>query len=152
MTLMTRLAVALATVAWTACAFGQSTLGAVVDAGAKPLTPEDFKQQVMQRILVGPTATGGSLEYIYAGNGMIEGRGMVHQQGGPQPRVEGQWKFDDSGRVCTTMIVYAAPGASTAGFNLGMRCQHWYRLGADYFIADSDTDRSAKVLRRSIKQ
>jgi hypothetical protein len=31
------------------------------------------------------------------------------------------------------------------------RCQYWFKLGDVYFLADSDTDRRAKVLRRTLK-
>ena len=48
-------------------------------------------------------------------------------------------------------------GASAAGgvgtsVLLPKRCQYWFKLGTQYFFADSDTDRSAKVLSRTIKQ
>jgi hypothetical protein len=54
------------------------------------------------------------------------------------------WTFDDSERVCESV-----PGGRSL---LRVRCQYWYRLDTRYFIADSDTDRSARVLVRTPKQ
>jgi hypothetical protein len=31
-------------------------------------------------------------------------------------------------------------------------CQFWFKLGDVYFISDSDSDRHAKVVRRTLKQ
>ena len=42
--------------------------------------------------------------------------------------------------------------ASTPSVALPMRCQYWFKLDDKYFFADSDPDRSAKVLSRTIKQ
>jgi Ni/Co efflux regulator RcnB len=41
--------------------------------------------------------------------------------------------------------------AGLSGVNLPQRCQYWFKLGDAYFLADSDTDRRAKVLRRTLK-
>ena len=41
-----------------ALAIGQSTLGALLDAGARRLTVEEFKAELVQRSLVGPTGVG----------------------------------------------------------------------------------------------
>ena len=38
------------------------------------------------------------------------------------------------------------------GVVLPPRCQFSFKLGDKYFLSDSDTDRSAKVLSRTIKQ
>ena len=47
-------------------------------------------------------------------------------------------------------------GRSCASFSIGrimfpFRCEYWFKYKGDYFIADSE-DRSAKVLRRTVKR
>jgi hypothetical protein len=32
------------------------------------------------------------------------------------------------------------------------RCQVWFKHGEQYFLSDSDTDRRARVLLRTVKQ
>ena len=43
-------------------------------------------------------------------------------------------------------------GGSTSGTSLPSNCMDWFKSGDTYFISDSDDDRSAKVLSRTIKQ
>lgn len=129
---------------WPALARGQETLGAVLDAGASRLSPPEFRAQVEQRMVAGPLPSGGSIELMYASNGTVVGRGRNPTFFGPNAPVEGAWKFDAQGRVCASM--------RTNTFEFPLRCQFWFRLGDKYFLADSDTDRSAKVLLRTITQ
>src|SRR4051812_1556182 len=57
----------------------QSTLGALLDAGAKTISAEEFKEQIVQRVLTGPTGAGGSHELMYAANGSIQGSGVPRE-------------------------------------------------------------------------
>src|SRR5262245_58540621 len=130
----------------------QSTLGELLDGGAKRLTPADFKRDVVQRTLVGPTNTGAPLEVMYTANGSIAGVGGnpldtsgSYRQNVP---VSGTWAIDEIERVCTAMQIAPSQGGVTV---LQQRCQYWFKLGETFYISDSDTDRHAKVLRRSIK-
>src|SRR5258708_549231 len=61
---------------WTPPAGAQKNLGEVLDAGAKVLSPEEFNEQIVQSILTGPTPIGGTLEIMYARNGMLQGEGL----------------------------------------------------------------------------
>ena len=54
-------------------------------------------------------------------------------------------------RVCEFQPSRGAVLAEAVG-HLPPRCQFWFKLGDTYFLSDSDTDRSAKVLSRTIKQ
>lgn len=135
--------------------FGQTTLGALLDAGAKPLSAAQFQEQVVQRTIVGPLPTGGQMEMMYVSNGTIQGVAAGNSayitpiSGGATAPISGEWRIDDAARVCTTMrIVY---GSGTAVV-MPARCQHWFKFGNDYFFADSDTDRSVRVLKRTIRQ
>ena len=144
---------AIAATLWMPCALAQATLGALLDAGAKPVTIAQFKEEVVQRLIGGPTATGGKLEVMYTADGRLQGTGTQSGYASAIPpwgTIVGDWSSDEQGRICTSMRV----GVSAAGTTvvLPKRCQYWYKLGMDYYFADSDTDRSAKVLSRTIKQ
>ena len=139
---------------WAPLAAAQSNLGALLDAGAKKLSAEEFREEVVQRVVVGPTATGGSLEVMYANSGVIQGVGTFSGSSLFAP-ISGDWKIDDTGRICTSMRIGAGSqyaGAAQMGVMLPPRCQIWFRYKGQYFLADSDSDRSAKVLPRTLKQ
>lgn len=140
-------------------ATAQNNLGALLDAGAARLSPEEFKRELLQRAIVGPTPAGSMLEMIYTVNGIVEGSGTA-PPGASTPatrtRVSGEWRIDESARICTSMKFTAESGGWIAsGIGLGYlppRCQFWFKLGDKYFLSDSDSDRSAKVLSRTLKQ
>jgi len=135
-------------------AVAQSNLGELLDAGAKNLSPEEFRQEVVQRVIVGPTPSGETLEVMYTSTGAIHGQSTIsggrRVAAGP---ISGEWTTDDSGRICSTLrIVGATQGdALAAGVLLPARCQYWYKLDQRYFFSDSDSDRSMRVLARTIK-
>ena len=129
-----------------------SDLGQLLDAGAKRLTPEEFRQGLVQRVVVGAAATGGNLEIMYATNGSIAG--LTSLPNAPQLNtitapLRGEWDFDKDGRVCAVVEITPSSGPPTV---VPRRCQAWYKLGGTYFLSDSDTDRHAKVLPRALKQ
>ena len=129
-------------------ALAQGNLGELVDAGAKRMSIEEFKQELVQRVIVGPTMSGGDLEIMYANNGEIQGRGIAVVSSAVTPTpIAGEWKIGDSGRICSSMRV-----GGTNPVVLPSRCQWWFKLGERYFLADSDTDRSTRVLVRTLKR
>lgn len=125
-------------------ALGQATVGALLDAGASTLSPDEFREQIEQRMVTGPLPTGGDVELMYAANGTVVGMGRNPTFFGLAAPFKGTWKFDEQGRVCA--------GMRTSTFEFPFRCQYWFKLGDRYFLADSDNDRSAKVLSRTVKQ
>ena len=133
-------------------AAAQKNLGELLDAGGKIMSAEDFKREVVQRTIFGPTATGGNIEVMYALNGSIAGTGSPLQAPGVpfgssyQP-VSGEWRIESDGRICTAMRITSSYGQVA----LPPRCQAWFKYGDDYFIADSESDRSVRVLRRTPK-
>ena len=150
--LSTTLLSALSLLLWAPLAAAQNNLGALLDAGAKRLYAEEFKQEVVQRMIVGPTASGGSLEVVYANNGLVQGTGSY---GAGYPVVgplSGEWTIDDSGRVCTSMRIGRGPYGGGQTVSLPSRCQFWFKYAEQYFISDSDSDRRTRVLRRTVKQ
>src|SRR5262245_52451735 len=109
-----RTAFFLGTLLWAPLALAQATLGALLDAGAKPLSAAQFKDELVQRIIVGPTPTGGTMEVMYVQNGQIQGSGTqatVSSTVLPLQPIEGQWTIGDSDRICTTLRI-SAGGAS----------------------------------------
>jgi hypothetical protein len=146
------LTLAFAVLLWAPPAFPQSNLGELLDTGAKKLSAEEFKEQVVQRVIVGPTPTGGNLELMYATNGMVQGIGSSTEHSISVAPISGEWTIDDSGRICTSMRMGAGGGASPGlGVTLPPRCQFWFKYAEQYFFSDSDSDRRARVLRRTIK-
>lgn len=130
---------------WAPLALSQSTLGELLDAGAKQMSIEEFKDELVQRVLVGPSASGGNLELMYVSNGMIQGRGIgPFNTANALQTVTGAWKTDDDGKICTSMRIGSA--------ELPYRCQFWFKYADAYFPSDSDSDRRARVLRRALKQ
>jgi len=135
-------------------AVAQNNLGELLDAGAKVMSAEEFKREVVQRMIVGPTASGGSIEVMYTANGSIAGTGTpvmapTAQYGRGLP-VSGEWKIDDNERICTSMRISMSAGAPGT-VALPPRCQVWFKYRDEYFIADTDTDRRARVFRRTVQ-
>ena len=118
----------------------QTNLGELLDAGGKRVTGNDFRQDLVGRPIVGPAATGSTLEVVYLDSGQILGVGsntMMQGRFAPHANfdVRGSWKIDDPDRICASM--------SVGGVVLPARCQYWYRYDHQYFLSDSDSDRSA---------
>jgi len=134
-------------------AAAQTNLGPLLDAGAKQLSPEEFKLEIVQRTIAGPTTSGGSIEVMYANNGLVQGTGIAPISARMLvASVTGEWRIDDSGRICASMRLLPGTGGPVSGFTLPSRCQFWFRLGDTYFISDSNSDRSMRVLSRKLKQ
>ena len=135
---------------WVPFAVAQNNLGELLDAGARKLSVEEFKQELVQRTLVATSPAGTRMELMYANSGVIQGRSDAGAGPANVPTmpfvapIDGVWNIDASGRICTSMLI---------GRNmLPLRCQFWFKYKEDYFAADSDSDRYVKVLRRSVKQ
>jgi hypothetical protein len=138
---------------WVPLAVAQSNLGELLDAGAKKLTPEEFRQELVQRVIVGPTQTGGSLEVIYTTTGSVQGSGTYTRGFAMTSPVSGDWMIDGDGRICTSMRIGAGPGGGmTSTVSLPSRCQFWFKVADQYFLSDTDSDRRARVLSRTVKQ
>ncbi len=136
-------------------AVAQSNVGELLDAGAKRVSAQEFRDQVVQRNLVGDTATGGAIEIMYSASGSVQGQGADKAYGARSlaGSINGAWMIDDDERICTEMAMMSVTGVSGATGNLVLprRCQYWFKLDGKYFISDSDWDRRAKVLRREVR-
>ena len=147
----TKLLLGLVLLLATPFAVAQNTLGELLDAGATKLSPEEFRQEVVLRTLVGPNPTGVPMELMYAASGVVQGKSAAlgtnvgtQQVGGALASIDGVWTIDDSTRICTSMVIGRAM--------LPFRCEYWFKYKDDYFVALSDSDPKAKVIRRTVKQ
>ena len=155
MPLRDKLPLGFALLLWATAGVCQSNLGELLDAGAKRLSAEEFRQEVVQRTIQGPTLTGGAMEIMYVTNGSVQGSGTSPDAVSAQSRwaqLDGTWTTDAHERVCTSMRIGGAAGGygSILGTALPLRCQFWFKLGDRYFFSDSDTDRRARVLSRTV--
>ena len=142
----TKVLLGLALLLFAPFAVAQNNLGELLDAGAKKISPDEFRQDVVHRTLVGPTLSGAQLELMFASSGVLQGRTQADaagRAGAILTPVDGVWNIDDSGRICVSMIF----GRTMIPF----RCQYWFKYKDDYFVADAETDPKAKVLRRTVK-
>src|SRR5882672_9331002 len=148
MPLPTNLPLGFALLLWAQLAMGQNNLGELLDAGATRLSPEAFKEGVVQRMIVGVTASGGRIEVMYASNGAVQGTGSYTAHNISLAPISGEWTIDDNGRICTSMRIGGGIGGMQ-GVILPPRCQFWFKYGEQYFLSDYDSDRSARLLRRT---
>lgn len=130
-------------------AVAQNNLGELLDAGAKRVSAEEFRREVAQHTVVGAIPWGeGRMELVYTNSGVIQGSVNLtgaSSFGAPYiSAIDGVWNIDDSGRICASMLI----GRTSLPF----RCQYWFKYKDDYFIADADSDRGAKLFRRTVKQ
>jgi hypothetical protein len=150
-----RLRLGLVFLLWAPLVVAQNNLGELLDAGAAKVSVDEFREAVIQRVLVGPSPAGGSFELIYTDSGLVQGSGNAPQatfRFVQVAQINGQWTVDDNGRICTSLRFTSEGGGAIGGLYLPPRCQIWFKLGDKYFISDSDSDRSAKVLSRTLKQ
>ena len=137
-------------------ALAQTNLGELLDAGAKPLSAQEFKEALVQRVVVGPTPTGGRIEVMYTTSGGVQGTGHTRPAAETMiviVPINGAWTLGDDGKVCTSMRIGIGQGGGNAPpVVLPPRCQFWFKHGEQYFLSDSDSDRGARVLLRTLKQ
>jgi hypothetical protein len=125
-------------------AVAQSNLGELLDAGARRLTVDEFKAEVVQRPIAGQMPSGANVEIVYAKTGVIAGGAVIPSFGLMQ--IVGEWTTDDNGRICTSMAFTRATNEALR------RCEFWFKYKEQYFLSVSDSDRQARLLRRTIKQ
>ena len=148
----------IAAASWVPLAMAQTNLGAVLDSGGRQVSADEFKRDVVGRVMRGDTtartpgggasATAGTLDLVYLSAGGVRGSGQSGTLGGARGggasfAVEGSWTIDERERVCTSMRAGAVVFAP--------RCQFWYVREKTYFLSDSDSDRSARISSYTIQ-
>src|SRR5215470_16213230 len=77
----TKVLLGLALLLFAPFAVAQNNLGELLDAGAKKISPDEFRQDVVHRTLVGPTLSGAQLELMFASSGVLQGRTQADAAG-----------------------------------------------------------------------
>jgi hypothetical protein len=131
-------------------AAAQARLGDLLDAGAERVSAERFRQEVVQRALQGPLEPGVNVELVYTSAGTLEGAGSGGRFSYASEwsiQVRGTWVPGPNDTVCSTVVL----DGPTIRASYPRRCQVWFKLGDRYFVADSDAERQARVLPRTLK-
>ena len=117
-------------------AHAQSTLGELLDRGARKLTPAEASSAAPLHV-VRQSPDSDALMTMHP-DGTV--RGVVHnKQGHGSSEAVGTWTMDDSGLRCVDVTLPA--------FNnmYWKTCGYTYRLGEQLYAAPSDSDRAAPV-------
>jgi hypothetical protein len=127
-------------------AWAQSTLGELLDAGGKKLSGAEVTTAVAGANMSGVNKTGNTFQADFKPDGSYGG--SVQSARGRQKTggLTGTWKVDGEGRFCTEFTSSRGP----TGHAEGGTCVYLFKAGDTYFVSDSDTDRSAQVLKRTI--
>jgi hypothetical protein len=118
-----------------AAAQAQSTLGELLDGGAKKLSTAEV--QALGDLRVVRKAADADAFMAIRSDGTVVG--MVHnKQGNGSSEAVGTWQLDANGQRCVDVDLPA--------FRMQMKqCGYTYRLGGEIFFAPSDIDRTAAV-------
>jgi hypothetical protein len=136
-------------------AYAQSTLGEILDGGAKKITKEEWMAMLPVKTTDFWPGSVGETELTYKPDGSIFGNAYHYASGSSSPAT-GTWTVDDSGKVCI------AQRNTGSGFQSWEECSIRYQLGDKYFrivtsatrgrIAGSDSDRSTKIIKAPISK
>jgi hypothetical protein len=122
----------------------QNTLGELLDMGGKKLAKEDVTAAIVGSRVGGPTKFGGRTEIGIKADGSLSG--YLRTPDGRDAGLIGTWTVDDSGRMCSD---------STAKFQTIQKikgCMFFYSVSDRYYISESDSDRNARLLVRTISR
>ena len=131
-------------------ATAQSRLGELLDAGAKQVTADQFREEIVQRSVQGALEPGVNVEIVYTPQGTLEGvgaGGAFSYSAEWAVRVRGTWSAGDNDDICATVTL----DGPTIRASYRRRCQFWFSLGDRYFVADSRSDRKARAIGRMVK-
>lgn len=122
-------------------ALAQDKLGELLDSGGRKLSKEEVTATIGGSNFSGPTKEGGQFLANYKADGSLAGFG-TNPQGRSGP-LNGTWSVDDSGKLCASFSV---------GGRRSTDCAFVYKGAVDYYVCDSDSDKSAPVLKRTVKR
>ena len=119
----------------------QSTLGELLDKGAKKMSREEWQAQL-------PVTYGGldftervNFKFEYKADGKFSGNATGTHGQGTSGSV-GTWTMDETGKQCIDERLIS--------WNMTWdECYFVYKLDAKYFSAQSDSDRSSKAMPRT---
>lgn len=140
MTLKNVLAASLATIAFVSPVFGQTTLGEILDKGAKKILKAEFVA-LLPASFSGVWPDGkGEVDVIFKPDGTFSGSAR-HYASGSISGSYGTWEMDENGKSC---VVEKLPGWNTTHSG----CVYRFLLGDDLYSSGSDSNRDIKVILR----
>jgi hypothetical protein len=127
-------------------AFGQESLGDVLDKSGKLLTGDELKAELAGH-WISWKSPNGMLEFQVRPDDGGTRQGQVKAMRGACTDFSGTWKIKDSGQFC--MAASYRCGSSNLEFE---GCPYWFKAGDQYWASASNNDRSTKVLARSVSK
>lgn len=124
-------------------ALAQSSLGDLLDGGAKKLSSDAVKSTLGGAHVSGKSLTGADTEYDYKPDGYFSGNLMAAD--GTRFGVVGTWKVDESGKLCSEWTL-------TQNSKRFSGCGFLYANADQLYYVESDSDKSAKIYKRVIKK
>jgi hypothetical protein len=127
----------------TTAALAQSSLGELLDGGAKKLPKDTVKSTLSGAQVSGKSVTGASTEYVYKPDGSFTGN-LQNSEGWKSGAV-GRWTVDDDGKICSEWTL-------TVNSKRLKGCGFLFSKADEYYYVESDSDRSAPIFKRVIKK
>jgi hypothetical protein len=124
-------------------ALAQSSLGDLLDGGAKKLSKDAVKSTLGGAHVSGKSVTGADTEYDYKPDGYFSGNLMAADR--TYFGVVGTWTVDESGKLCGEWTL-------TQNSKRFSGCGFLYAKGDQLYYVESDSDKSAKIYKRVIKK
>lgn len=123
-------------------ALAQATLGELLEQGGKRLDKAEVQALLVGATLAGPTTTGGDVRLEVKADGSLSGNMRTIRSFG----VMGTWKLEEDGRFCTDLSSGGSRPVQIAA------CNHYYRKGNEYFVADAQSTPETPVRRREVSR
>ena len=124
-------------------ALAQSSLGDLLAGGATKLSKDAVKSTVGGAHVSGKSVGGADTEYDYKPDGYFSGNLLAAD--GTRFGVVGNWKVDESGKLCAEWVL-------TQNSKRFSGCGFLYAKADQLYYVESDTDKTAKVYKRVIKK
>ncbi len=130
---------------WTlaTASFAQETLGDLIQAGAKKLAVEEVKSVVIGARATGPGRRNTTSDVILHPDG--KATGYVMAGGRSFAIVNGTYKIENDGKVCLHYEFME-------GIPPYDGCVAYFQKDTQYYLAYSDTDPKAEVVKRSFQR
>lgn len=120
----------------------QANLGELLEQGGRRLDKAEVQALLVGATLSGPTTTGGDIRLEVKADGSLSGNIRSVRSVG----VTGTWKLEDDARFCTD-LTSAGPRPTQL-----TSCNHYYRRGTDFFVADAASTSETPVRPRQVSR
>jgi hypothetical protein len=127
-------------------AYGQSTLGEVLDKGGRKLNRGELTTLLPGASSSGLNGDGHHLHVSYKADGTMSGS-MTFNSGqffGRTVGLFGNWNLEEDGKVCAQVRSTSGPQSTL--------CSYMFRLGDEVYVIPSEVDRSARATLRNLRK